>query len=613
MSKIKEEVLDITGKINVQTENILPIIKKWLYSDHEIFIRELISNSFDAINKLNKIATIEKLPEIKTDGKINIQINEKEKQLIISDNGLGMDADEIQKYICQIAFSGAEDFIKKYKDKEEKNQIIGHFGLGFFSAYMVADVVEINSLSYKKEATPIHWSCEGSTDYKINASEKKEIGTDIILNINKDNEDFLNEARITGLIKKYANFLPIEIQLNGKTINDQAPLWIKKPVDVEKKEYEEFYQKLFPFSQPPLFWIHLNVDFPFNLKGVLYFPQLLHEMDSQKGQVNLYCQQVFVTENANEVIPEFLTLLRGAIDCPEIPLNVSRSYLQNDPYVQKISKHIIKKVADKLSEIFKTDRTSFEKYWEDINPFIKYGMMNNNDFYEKVKDIVIFPNSEGASTTIPEYLERNKEKNDNSILYCTDKESQAAYVNMCKEQGLEVIYQNSVIDNHFMQFLESKNSDLKFNSVDSSLSDILVDKDKESEIIDPADNKTANDKIIDIFKNALNNDKLTLKVESLKTENISAIVLESEQMKRMKAMTMMMKEKSFPMMEDLTLVINSSSQAIQNILKLNNDGLQQEKVNKLCHHVYDLALMSQQPLSGEKMHAFVSRANELLL
>ncbi|MCP4050347.1 MAG: molecular chaperone HtpG [bacterium] len=609
MSTKEKKKAEIHGNINVKTENILPIIKKWLYSEHDIFLRELISNSFDAINKLKKISVTDKLDCLPDEGKINITIDEKQKTITISDNGLGMDSVEIQKYINQIAFSGAEDFIAKYKDKDERSQIIGHFGLGFYSSFMVSDKVEIRTKSYKKGSKAIYWVCDGSTEFSIRAIEKKEVGTDVVLYINEDNKAFLSESKIKDLVNKYAKFLPVEIQVKGEKVNDQNPLWVKQPLEVKEEEYKEFYQKLFPFSQEPLFWIHLNVDYPFNLKGILYFPKLSHELDSHgKGQVKLFCRQVFVSENLKEVIPEFLTLLQGAIDCPDIPLNVSRSYLQNDPYVKKISKHIVKKVSDKLNEIYKKDKVLFEKYWEDINPFIKYGMMQNDDFYDKSKNILIFKSSNGYSTTISEYLERNKDKIENKVIYCSNKEAQASYVNLSREQGLEVIFLNSLIDAHFIQFLESKDSNIKYESVDSNISDHLVDKEAgESQVLD-AEDKTSDDRIIEVFKKSLNNDKLKIQAQRLKNENVSAIVLESEQAKRMKTMSAMMKGALTDMFDDLTLVLNTNNNIIKYISGLQN----QEKKDKLCKQIYDLALMSQRQLSGDALQNFISRSNELM-
>jgi molecular chaperone HtpG len=610
MSKKTKDKLNVTGEISIHTENIFPIIKKWLYSDHEVFLRELISNGFDAITKLKQVTRTETIANIK-DPQINIQIDKDKKTLTFSDTGLGLDAEEVEKYITQIAFSSAEEFVSKFKDQDEKDQIIGHFGLGFYSAFMVSDLVEIKSKSYKKEAPSILWSCDGSTSYSIKESDRKDIGTDIILHISDDKKEFLEENRIQDLVKKYTNFLPVEIQVNGKKANDENPLWISSPTDTKDEDYKTFYSKLFPYNQEPLFWIHLNVDYPFNLKGILYFPKVMHELDANKGQVKLYCKQVFVSDKANDVIPEFLTLLQGALDCPEIPLNVSRSYLQNDPYVQKISKHIVKKVADKLNSLYKKDKANFESFWNDISPFIKYGMMQNDDFYSKVKDIIMFESSLGYKTSIPEYLERNKEKLTDKVLYCADKEAQSTYVNMCKEQDLEVLFTHALIDTHFLQFLESKDSKTKYASIDSELSELLVDDSKKSTVVDK-DNKTVDDNLVDIFKNALNNEKLKVEVKSLKTESVSGMVLEAEYVKRMKSMSHFMKGTQAPIFDDLTLVVNSNNSLVKDIAKLNTGSKKEELVTKLCNHVYDLAKMSQKQLSGEQMQTFISRSNELL-
>lgn len=604
----------ITGEISVNTENILPIIKKWLYSEHEIFLRELISNGYDAISKLNMLAVRENLKDYLRDGKLDITVDDKANTITISDNGLGLDAEEVQKYINQIAFSGAKEFLEKYQDKAESEQIIGHFGLGFYSAFMVSDKVEIKSRSYKTDADPIHWECDGSTHFSIVRGDRAEVGTDIILHINEDNRQFVNEAKVKELVVKFANFLPIEITVNGTKANYQNPLWIKSPTELKDQDYIDFYKVLYPFDQDPLFWIHLNADYPFNVKGILYFPKLMHELDSAKGDVKLYCQQVFVTEQSKEIIPEFLTLLKGAIDCPDIPLNVSRSYLQNDPYVQKISSHIVKKVADKLNDIFKKDRNNFEKFWDDIHPFIKYGMMNNDDFHKRVNEIVIFKSSLGYSTTIPEYTERNKEKAENTVLYSTNKEQHATYIELLKEQGLEVIYLTSLIDTHFLRFLEGKNTEIKYKAVDSAVSDQLVDKSRESTIVDPTDNKTQKEKLEVVFKNALDRgDKLKIQVESLKNDDIPAIVLESEHVKRMRDMQAMFRG-SMPagMFEDYTLVLNSNNPIIKNVLKLHGEFNKEAQVKTVCEHVYDLAMMNQKPFTGEQMQAFMKRANEIL-
>lgn len=609
MSKTKKE-LNITGDISIHSENILPVIKKYLYSENEIFVRELISNGFDAITKLKKIASLESSVNSPEKHFINLTVDEKKKTITFSDNGIGLDADDIQKYINQVAFSGATDFINKYKDKDDSEGIIGHFGLGFYSSFIVSELVEIESLSYKENAEPVRWSCDGSTQFKLVQGSRKDIGTDIILHVSEESKDYLTEMKMTELVKKYADFLPIEIQVNGKKINNENPLWNKQPKDVKEDEYKEFYKTLFPYNQEPLFWIHLNVDYPFNLKGILYFPKILHELDANKGNVKLFCQQVFVTDDAKAVVPEFLTLLQGAIDCPDIPLNVSRSYLQNDPYVRKISSHIVKKVADKLNELYKKDKKNFESFWSDIHHFIKYGMMEQTDFYEKVKDIVIFPSSLGYNTSIPEYMERNKDKLEKKVLYCTNKDEQASYVSLCKQQDLEVIFLQSVIDTHFIQFLESKNSEIKYTAIDSELSDHLVDNTK-TDIVDK-DNKTNKDKIAELFKSKLNNDKLKCEVQYLKSDSVPAVILESEQTKRMKQMSALMKGAQMPIFDDYTIIINENNQLVKKVLELNQFDTKQDKVQLLCEHIYDLALMSNKPLEGEKMQNFVARSVALL-
>lgn len=590
-----------TGNISIHTENIFPIIKKWLYSEKEIFIRELLSNATDAMTKYAKLAVHDKSITPPKTPQITLSVDDKKKTLTISDNGIGMTAEEIQKYINQIAFSGAEEFVEKFKDDKEQSDIIGHFGLGFYSAFMVAKTVEIDSLSYQDGATSAKWSCDGSTEFSISEGSRTEIGTDIILHLDKDNQEFTNADTVKDLVKKYANFLPVEIKLGDDIINDQNPIWIKAPTELKDEDYKAFYQKLYPMSPEPLFWIHLSVDYPFNLKGILYFPKLLHELDSQKGQVSLYCQQVFVSDHAKEILPEFLTLLQGAIDCPDFPLNVSRSMLQNDPYVQKISKHIVKKVADKLNQLFKKDKANFESYWEDISPFIKYGMMQHDDFYKKVSDIVMFKSSADCSTTIPEYLERNNEKLGKTVLYATNKDTHATYVNLCKEQGLEVIYLATVIDTHFIGFLESKDSEVKYKSVDSDLDGLLTTK---------VEDKSADD-IKTLFESQITQEGVTIKAESLKSDAISAMILESEEMKRLKQMSAMMGNKAaFP--STLTLVVNASSPVIQKILAKSKVSTDNPDIKLMCEEVFDLAKMAQQPLAGDDLQAFITRTNEFL-
>jgi molecular chaperone HtpG len=596
----KKNTVEKTGKISIHTENIFPIIKKWLYSDHEIFLRELISNGFDAITKLNKLSIQETIANTQAPN-INIQVDKDKKTVTFSDTGLGLDAEEVEKYIAQVAFSSAEEFVEKFKDQDDKDSIIGRFGLGFYSAFMVADTVEIRSKSYRKEAQSILWSCDGSTDYTLTESDRTEIGTDIILHINDDSKEYLEESRIQNLVKKYMNFLPVEICVNGVKANDDAPLWVQMPADTKEEDYKSFYQKMFPFNEEPLFWIHLNVDFPFNLKGVLYFPKVMHELDATKGQVKLFCKQVFVSDNSKEVIPEFLTLLQGAIDCPDIPLNVSRSYLQNDPYVQKISKHIIKKVADKLTSVYKSDKENFEKIWNDISPFVKYGMMQSDDFYKKVKDIVLFESSTGKQTSLPDYLERNKEKSENKVLYCEDKDGQATYVQMCKDQGLEVVYLHTMIDTHFIQFLESKDPAVKYVAVDSEVSDSLVD---ESTVVTPESSES----LLEIFKKALDNDNVTIEAKALKSESVSGVMIESEMTKRMKTMSHFMKGAAIPGLDAQTLVVNTTSALVKAVESEKDEA----KAKALCLHIYDLARLSKQQLSGDDLQAFILRSNALL-
>lgn len=600
-----------TGQISIHTDNILPIIKKWLYSEHDIFLRELIANAYDAINKRKKVATFE--GRSVDPGKIDISFSESDNTITISDNGIGMTADEVNQYINQIAFSGASDFVKKFEGKTDTSDIIGHFGLGFYSAFMVADVVEIQTLSDQVDASPVRWTCDGSSQFSLDAGTRKDVGTDIILTINGESKEFVSNERLTHLVKKYANFLPVPISINGTIVNDQSPLWVMPPAEVSDDDYKAFYQKLHPYSPEPLFWIHLNVDFPFNLKGILYFPKILHELDSHKGKIHLFCQQVFVTDDAKGVVPEFLTLLQGAIDCSNIPLNVSRSYLQQDPNVQKIAKHIVKKVADRLTDLAKKDGNQFERFWTDIHPFVKYGMMTNDEFYDRLKDTIIFQSSKGYHTTITDYLDRNKDIMEKTVLYCADKDGQATYVALCEDQGMEVIFLTGLIDHHFIQFLESKNSDVKFQSVDAAVSDNWVDKAKAATIVDPTDNKTADQKLESVFSNVLKSNKIVIQVSHLKSQDVPAICIEAEQTKRLKMMTMMMKGGAIPdSLSNQTLVVNASHPLVQRIQKLSDQIGGQDKVVDLVQTVFDFAKMSQSPMSGDEMVKFVRRTSELL-
>lgn len=605
------------GNISVDSENMFPIIKKWLYSDKDIFLRELVSNGCDAVTKLKKLAGIgEAQIEDEPQFKVTVTVYKNAKKLVISDNGIGMTAEEIDKYINQIAFSGASDFLEKYKDEEDKNsQIIGHFGLGFYSAFMVADSVEIDSLSYKENSTAAKWVCDGTMEYEMTDGERSERGTTITLNIAEDSLDFLEEMKIREILHKYCSFLPTEVYFVNadaeaedkkedkeeapKPVNNTTPLWMKKPSECTDEEYKEFYTNVFMDFNEPLFWIHLNVDYPFNLKGILYFPKINHEFAGVEGQIKLYNNQVFVADNVKEVIPEFLMLLKGVIDCPDLPLNVSRSFLQNDGYVSKISNHITKKVADKLSGMFKNDRENYDKYWDDINVFIKYGCLRDEKFYEKVKDCIIYKNLEGKYITLDEYLD-GKDKKD--VYYVSDEKQQAQYINMFREQGLDALVIPTMMDTHFISFLEMKQNDVKFARIDSALSETAEDGEKDEE----KDNA-----LIEKFKTQINDENLKFEVQPLKNASIPAVILLGEQSRRMQEMYRSYGQQMAGMAsmfhDEFTLVINSNNELIKKM-----DTLNEEDSKLLIDHVYDLAKISHSPLTGEQMTKFIERSNKLL-
>lgn len=611
------------GNISVDSENLFPIIKKWLYSDKDIFLRELVSNGCDAVTKLKKLAGIgEAKIEDDPQFRVTVSVFKKAKKLVISDNGIGMTAEEIDKYINQIAFSGASDFLSKYKDEEDKGaQIIGHFGLGFYSAFMVADSVEIDSLSYREGAKAAKWVCDGTMEYDMSDGERTQRGTTITLNIAEDSTEFLEEYKIREILHKYCSFLPTEIYLedaeaevkppekdeNGnekapeapKPINTTTPLWMKKPSECTDDEYKEFYRNVFMDFNEPLFWIHLNVDYPFNLKGILYFPKINHEFAGVEGQIKLYNNQVFVADNVKEVIPEFLMLLKGVIDCPDLPLNVSRSFLQNDGYVKKISNHITKKVADKLKSLYTDDRDSYNKYWDDINVFIKYGCLRDEKFYEKVKDIIIYKNLDGKYITLDEYLD-GKEKKD--VYYVSDEKQQSQYINMFKEQGLDALILPTMMDTHFISFVEMKQDGVKFHRIDSALSDTAEDGEKDEE----------KDKaLIEKFKAEINDDSLEIEVKALKNKEIPAVILLDEQSRRMQEMYRSYGQQMAGMagmfQDKYTLVLNSANELIEKL-----DSLNEEDAKLLIDHVYDLAKISHSPLTGEQMTKFIERSNKLL-
>ena len=615
------------GNISIHTENIFPIIKKWLYSDKDIFIRELISNGCDAVSKYKRLVSLGEAEGIDDEKfKVVVSVNKEEGTLTFSDNGIGMTDEEVKKYITQVAFSGAEDFIQKYKDKMgEGNDIIGHFGLGFYSAFMVAKKVQIDTLSYKKEATPVRWICEGGTEYEMGDSDSRETrGTTITLFLDDESKEFLEYYKVRGIIEKYCSFLPTEIFLinvdeekkkseedkdkDGEPtpLNDTNPLWLKKPSECTDEEYKEFYKQVFNEYEDPLFWIHLNVDYPFNLKGILYFPKLKNEFELIEGKVKLYNNQVFVADNIKEVIPEFLLLLKGAIDCPDLPLNVSRSFLQNDRDVSRISKHIVKKVADKLNSIFNNDRDKFDEFWDDIHLFIKFGCLKDESFYEKIKDIIVFKNIEGKHITLKDYLDNAKEKHENKVFYVSNEEEQSQYIKLFKEYGLDAVILSSPIDNNFISFLEYKDGNVKFTRVDSDLSDVLKDKDAEED-------KENNEKIIELFKSVIGDKMKEYKVESLKNEKTPAMVLLSEYSRRMAEMQAQFGGMGMNIPEEKSLVINGNNPIIKKLASISDDESKKDKVNIICKQIVDLALISNKSLNSDELDEFINRTNDLML
>lgn len=623
------------GQISVNSKNMFPIIKKWLYSDKDIFLREIVSNGCDAIKKLESLRGIgEAQLEDGYQPKVIVTIDSEKKQLIVSDNGIGMTEDEVERYITQIAFSGAEEFLEKYKEKSEESAgIIGHFGLGFYSAFMVSDTVEIETLSYKEGAKPVHWVSAGEDSYEIEDGTRTEHGTTIIMNITEEEQEFLQESRIREILHKYCQFMPYEIYLNPHDeerpvydkdgnieknedgtekkrivkplpINDIHPLWLKAPKDCTDEDYKAFYQKVFMDFNEPLFWIHLNVDYPFNLKGILYFPKQLNRMEVMPGQVKLYSNQVFVADNIKEIIPEFLLLLKGVIDCPDMPLNVSRSFLQNDGEVQKIAQHITKKVSDKLHQIFKNDRPSYEKYWNDISAFIKFGCLKDEKFYDRMKDILLFKTIDGEYKTLEEYPKAEG----NKIYYVTDENLQAQYISMFKENGLTAAVLTHAIDPHFISLLEYKNpEEMKFLRIDADLGEALKVSQPEAESEDAKKaQEEENNKLIECVKACLPDEKLEYKVESLKSTETPAVILLSEYARRIQDMNKVLGE-SFAPEGQVTLVLNSENEIVKKI-----PSLTEENRKLVCEHIYDLALMAHKPLSAEQMSKFIARNVKLL-
>ncbi|HIS47846.1 MAG TPA: molecular chaperone HtpG [Candidatus Scybalocola faecigallinarum] len=655
------------GNLSINSENLFPIIKKWLYSDHDIFFRELISNGCDAVTKLKKLEIMGEYQfEENEKFKIQVIVNPDEKTLKFIDNGIGMTDSEVEEYITQIAFSGAADFLEKYKDKTNEDQIIGHFGLGFYSAFMVADKVTIETQSWQKDAKPVHWECDGNSEYSMSEGARTQRGTEITLYLNDDSLEFANEYKAREVIEKYCSFMPVEIYLSkegkepeyetideddvkpedtvvehivepAKTeerekedgtketveitperkrakilrrpqlMNDPHPLWTKHPNDCTEEEYKEFYRKVFMDYKEPLFWIHLNMDYPFNLKGILYFPKINYEYESIEGKIKLYNNQVFIADNIKEVIPEFLMLLKGVIDCPDLPLNVSRSALQNDGFVRKISDYITKKVADRLSGMFKTDRENYEKYWDDINPFIKFGCIKDQKFNEKMKDYIIYKNLEGKYTTLDDYLEAAKEKHENQVFYVTDEEQQSQYINMFKKEGLDAVILKHNIDQPFISSLEQAKEGVKFRRIDTDLADIFKEEPSEEETKALEEDTT---KLTDIFKKALSRETLTVKVEKLKNADVSSMITLSEDSRRMQDMMKMygMGDTSMFAGEGETLVLNANNELVQYILA-NPEG---ENTDLICQQLYDLALLAHKPLPADALTKFVERTNKIM-
>lgn len=691
------------GNLSINSDNLFPIIKKWLYSDHDIFFRELISNGCDAITKLKKLEMMGEYT-LPSDYKpeIHVVVNPEEKTLKFIDNGLGMTADEVEEYINQIAFSGATDFIEKYKDKANDDQIIGHFGLGFYSAFMVADQVTIDTLSYKDGATAVHWSCDGGTEFDMADGTKEGVGTEITLFLNEDSVEFSNEYRAREVIEKYCSFMPTPIFLekanaeteyetidaadkldtdtvvetiheeakteekeneNGEkevvevspakdklkivkrsvSLNDTNPLWAKSPNECTDEEYKAFYRKVFLDYKEPLFWIHLNMDYPFNLKGILYFPKINTEYDSIEGTIKLYNNQVFIADNIKEVIPEFLMLLKGVIDCPDLPLNVSRSALQNDGFVKKISEYITKKVADKLIGMCKTDKENYEKYWDDISPFIKFGCLKDTKFCDKMNDYILFKNLDDKYLTLPELLVKEEEKKDENkdeaevldadgnpikkestdtadenteekderkvIYYVTDKLQQGQYIKMFKEQNMDAVILDHNIDTSFISQLEQRNEHYKFMRIDADVTESLKDETSAEDL------KAETDTLTDVFKKALNNDKLTVKVEKLKNADIASVITLSEEGRRMQDMMKMYAMNGMGGMDpnmfaaDQTLTLNANNELVKYIFEHKDS----EHVPMFCEQLYDLAMLSNQPLSVDAMAKFVQRSNQIMM
>ncbi|MGB3405560.1 MAG: molecular chaperone HtpG [Microcoleaceae cyanobacterium] len=644
------------GTITIHTENIFPIIKKSLYTDHEVFFRELVSNAVDAISKMSMVARSGEYSGEVGEPEITISIDQENNTLSITDNGIGMTDEEVKKYINQVAFSSAEEFIEKYKSNDDDG-IIGHFGLGFYSSFMVATQVEIDTLSYKEGAQAVHWSCDGSPQFQLEDSARTERGTTITLTLMEEEKEYLEESRIRQLVKTYCDFMPVSIKMGEEVLNRQTAPWRESPSNLTDDDYLELYRYLYPFQEDPLLWVHLNTDYPFVVNGILYFPKLKPDVDVSQGNIKLFSNQVFVSDHCEEIIPKFLMPLRGVIDSSDIPLNISRSALLTNRTVRKIADYVAKKVAGRLKELYNENPKEYIRCWQDIGTFVKFGSLNDEKFKQQVEDILVFRTTykpeennetpavevqteEGDAwqevdsekslsiddkgyyyTTLNEYLERNKERHENRVFYCNDEAAQATYVELHKSQGLEVLFLDSFIDTHFISFLEREFSEVKFSRVDSELDDTLIDKEQDSEIVDPNTNKTRSEQVKELFEQTLNNPKITVRTESLKSENTPpAMVLLPEAMRRIQDMTAVLQQQKAEFPEEHVLLVNIAHPLIQNLTSLSQGSIIQgsgtspsaELAHQICHHVYDLALMAQKGFDAQGMTAFVERSNKVL-
>lgn len=595
------------GSLTINSNNILPIIKKWLYSDKDIFLRELISNSCDAINKIKILENKNVIEKSSDPFRIDIVIDKSKKTLTISDNGIGMTKNEVEKYIADIAFSGAEEFLKKYSTENEKDQIIGHFGLGFYSAYMVSKKVDINTKSYIAEEPGVFWSCDGSSDYDIDLSDKKERGTTITLYLNEDEAELLQETKVKQILQKYCPYLPFPIYINNNHLNNKDPLWLKAPSDCSDKDYLEFYRELYPFDSDPIFWVHLNVDYPFNLRGILYFPKIGSNFDINKNSIKLFCNRVFVSDNCKDLLPDYLTILKGALDSPDIPLNVSRSYLQMDSTVRKLGSHISKKICDRLNNLYNSSRENFISIWKNIEVIIKLGILQNDEFYEKAKKFLIWKNSDESWTTIEEYLEKHKDSYKNKVFYSHEESS--PFLNLYKEKNIEVLFSNPYIDSAILNYLESKLSPIKFQRIDGDIDESILDLSKEKTLLD-ATGKSEAANIADFIRDSLSNEDLSVEAKSLASDSLPAFIMLKEEERRIREYMNLTQKTDLSFPTKKTFVVNTNSPLITKAfaLRLKNKDLAKD----LIKHIYNLSQLSQKELAPTDISSFISHSNKVL-